>query len=311
MTLFNHQGLLVALSIVHFLATSFPSVSAISFPTPNHGSWDEFTTYTRGHNYKGLSNVKNYFHHLGYIPNPNAQPLDDKFDDTLVSAIKTFQKNYNLDITGKLDNNTLRQLTTPRCGVPDIINTNTTTQHTQLHIHTVSHYSFFNGAPRWPAGTRQLTYAFSPELNLNSAAKSLFARAFNRWTQVVNIAFYEIASSSYQTANIKIAFLSGDHNDGLPFDGPLGEWAHAFAPTNGWCHFDADEYWVASGDVTQSPVARAVDLESIAVHEIGHLLGLHHSSDQRAIMYAYLPPRTRKVNLAQDDINGIRHLYGL
>uniref|UniRef100_A0A0R0KYB1 Peptidase metallopeptidase domain-containing protein n=1 Tax=Glycine max TaxID=3847 RepID=A0A0R0KYB1_SOYBN len=262
MTLFNHQGLLVALSIVHFLATSFPSVSAISFPTPNHGSWDEFTTYTRGHNYKGLSNVKNYFHHLGYIPNPN---------------------NYNLDITGKLDNNTLRQLTTPRCGVPDIINTNTTTQHTQLHIHTVSHYSFFNGAPRWPAGTRQLTYAFSPELNLNCAAKSLFARAFN----------------------------SGDHNDGLPFDGPLGEWAHAFAPTNGWCHFDADEYWVASGDVTQSPVARAVDLESIAVHEIGHLLGLHHSSDQRAIMYAYLPPRTRKVNLAQDDINGIRHLYCL
>ncbi|KAL3031383.1 hypothetical protein AAZX31_02G026000 [Glycine max] len=209
--------------------------------------------------------------------------LDDKFDDTLVSAIKTFQKNYNLDITGKLDNNTLRQLTTPRCGVPDIINTNTTTQHTQLHIHTVSHYSFFNGAPRWPAGTRQLTYAFSPELNLNCAAKSLFARAFN----------------------------SGDHNDGLPFDGPLGEWAHAFAPTNGWCHFDADEYWVASGDVTQSPVARAVDLESIAVHEIGHLLGLHHSSDQRAIMYAYLPPRTRKVNLAQDDINGIRHLYCL
>ncbi|KAG5052645.1 hypothetical protein AAZX31_02G201500 [Glycine max] len=303
MTLRNHQELLVALAILYFLATSLPSVSA-------HGpyAWDgeatyKFTTYHPGQNYKGLSNVKNYFHHLGYIP--NAPHFDDNFDDTLVSAIKTYQKNYNLNVTGKFDINTLKQIMTPRCGVPDIIiNTNKTTS-----FGMISDYTFFKDMPRWQAGTTQLTYAFSPEPRLDDTFKSAIARAFSKWTPVVNIAFQE--TTSYETANIKILFASKNHGDPYPFDGPGGILGHAFAPTDGRCHFDADEYWVASGDVTKSPVTSAFDLESVAVHEIGHLLGLGHSSDLRAIMYPSIPPRTRKVNLAQDDIDGIRKLYGI
>ncbi|TKY69782.1 Metalloendoproteinase 1 [Spatholobus suberectus] len=315
MTLHNHQGLFVALAILYFLSTSFPSVSARSIPIPSvssiykHGPWED--SYP-DKNYKGLSNVKNYFHQLGYIPNaPRVTKFDDNFDDTLVSAIQTYQKNYNLNITGKLDHNTLRQMMRPRCGVPDIIETNITTsfgsENAYSLLHTVSHYTFVKGKPRWPKGTKQLTYAFSPRSNLDSAYKSAILRAFNKWTPVVNMTFMEAAS--YQTAELKIAFYSRDHGHRVPFDGPLGKLAHASPPTYGRCHFDADEHWVASGDVTQSTVEGAVDLESVAVHEIGHLLGLHHSLKKTAIMYAYVQPRTRKVDLTEDDILGIQHLY--
>ncbi|KAK7407296.1 hypothetical protein VNO78_09094 [Psophocarpus tetragonolobus] len=282
---------LIALAILYFVG----SVSAVSFPMHHHGPWGgespyKFTACCPGQNYKGLSNVKYYFHQLGYISDTLPSTFDDNFDDTLVSAIKTYQMNYNLKVTGKLDHDTLQQLTTPRCGVPDITKTNTTMM-------------------RWAEGTTHLTYAFSPEWSLHNTFKSAFARAFSKWALVVNIAFDE--ATSYETANIKIAFRRRNHGDHYPFDGPLGTWAHAFAPPDGTCHFDGDEYWVASGDVTRSPVARAVDLESVAMHEIGHLLGLPHSWDHTAIMYAYLNPRTRKVDLANDDIQGIRHLYDL
>lgn len=318
MTLHNHV-LFIAFAFLHFLSTLFPLVSTSSPVVANSSyihkdnPWEDshkFTTYEAGQNYKGLSKVKNYLHKLGYISHVSPSNLDDNFDDNLVSAIQTYQKFYNLNTTGKLDQNTVRQLMMPRCGFPDMINSNTTKtlfgRNNTHSLHTVSHYSYFQGYPRWPRGTTTLIYAYPPWLTLNDAAKNLFQRSFDRWSQVVNLIF---RLGSYQSTNIVIDFLRGNHGDGEPFDGPLGTWAHAFAPTDGRCHFDADEDWVAYGDVRQSPNPNAVDLESVAIHEIGHLLGLFHSQDPTAIMYAYINPKTVKVNLTPDDIQGIQNLY--
>ena len=49
-------------------------------------------------------------------------------------------------------------------------------------------------------------------------------------------------------------------------------------------------------------------LLNVAIHEIGHLLGLSHSQEQEAIMFAFYSPD--RASLAQDDIDGIRALYG-
>lgn len=53
------------------------------------------------------------------------------------------------------------------------------------------------------------------------------------------------------------------------------------------------------------------DLQSSLTHEVGHLLGLGHSSTREATMYPSLGPYTRaKRTLDDDDIEGLRFLYG-
>jgi len=47
----------------------------------------------------------------------------------------------------------------------------------------------------------------------------------------------------------------------------------------------------------------------MAVHEIGHLLGLGHSSVVESIMYPTIMSRTRKVELHSNDVMGIQYLY--
>ncbi|KAF5177293.1 Metalloendoproteinase 4-mmp [Thalictrum thalictroides] len=109
-------------------------------------------------------------------------------------------------------------------------------------------------------------------------------------------------------ADIKVGFYSGDHGDGEPFDGVLGVLGHAFSPQSGRFHLDAAETWAI--DLGSEKAMDAVDLESVMTHEIGHVLGLAHSSVQEAVMYPSLSPRTKKVNLRLDDVKGVQALYG-
>ena len=69
------------------------------------------------------------------------------------------------------------------------------------------------------------------------------------------------------------------------FDGPGGILAHTFAPPPispeplaGDSHFDDAETWRIGSDF---------DVFSIALHELGHSLGLAHSDDPNAVMYPY------------------------
>ncbi|MBA0657017.1 hypothetical protein Goklo_009331, partial [Gossypium klotzschianum] len=73
-------------------------------------------------------------------------------------------------------------------------------------------------------------------------------------------------------------------------------------------HLDKDETWAVDFEKVKSKAA--VDLESMVTHEIGHILGLAHSSVKEAVMYPSLKPRNKKVNLKLDDVEGVQALYG-
>ncbi|GER40708.1 matrix metalloproteinase [Striga asiatica] len=176
-------------------------------------------------------------------------------------------------------------------------------------LHDVSHFTYFSRTPRWRKST--LTYAFSPDHGIDyldpTDVRAAFARSFARWCAFIPVTFTE--TEDYENADVKIGWYNGDHGDGLPFDGVLSVLAHAFEPEDGRIHLDAAERWTTDLRKERSKVA--VDLESVAMHEIGHVLGLGHSTDRDAVMYFHQGRRTRKVELAEDDVVGIQTLYGV
>ncbi|XP_020578539.1 metalloendoproteinase 2-MMP-like [Phalaenopsis equestris] len=286
-----------------FLLLCFTPPSS-SFPSNPWSFFQNLTGCNPGDYNPLLPNLKSYLHRFGYLPSPPSN-FSDLFDSDLSAALLSYQHNLGLPPTGSLDTETLSLLSLPRCGLPDIT-PNSTLRGRHL-------YSYFAGTPSWPSDKRTLTYTFTTTSSVSidkPTLQAVFARAFARWSNATTLNFTEISPPDSDNADITIGFYGGDHGDGEAFDGVLGTLAHAFSPTDGRFHLDAAEHWVARGDVTASEDGYAVDLESVAVHEIGHLLGLGHSSVAEAVMYPSLKTRTRKVELMGDDVKGIQGLYG-
>lgn len=82
--------------------------------------------------------------------------------------------------------------------------------------------------------------------------------------------------------------------------------------------------WFNAGNITQADVVfwdawvwrtstsgvNQYDVESVGVHELGHVLGLDHTGISAAVMYGSIGWWETKRNLYSDDINGIIAIYG-
>lgn len=274
-----------------------------SSPTSGKNDWASFTKLTNsrlGQSPPGLSSVKKYLNTFGYLPTKSKSPtFDNKFDASFASALLAYQENFNLEKSGVLDAATIKQMQEPRCGVLDVVAKNTTANGRNL-------YSFI-GNP-WPSGSVLNYHLTSDGTTIRKRAlERIFGNAFTKWSRVADVSFEMV--SEVNDADIVIRFFSGNHNDGYPFDGRFGVLAHAFSPRDGRTHFDSDEVWAPNLRILDA-TAGSFDLLTVAIHEIGHILGLGHSSVQNAVMWPSVRSQTRKARLDRDDRQGIRALYG-
>ncbi|MCW5980043.1 MAG: matrixin family metalloprotease [Bryobacteraceae bacterium] len=162
--------------------------------------------------------------------------------------------------------------------------------------------------PGWDGyglNSADLTYTFGgfTQQLPQEQVKTELQRAMAEWARYVNVRFTAGANPN-ASRNVNFLFARGYHGDQYPFDGPGRVLAHTFypAPPNpepiaGDLHLDDDEIW---------RVGANTDLFSVALHELGHALGLGHADDPNAVMYPYYRQVTA---LSGADVAAIREVY--
>jgi predicted Zn-dependent protease len=168
--------------------------------------------------------------------------------------------------------------------------------------------------PKWPNGS-----TVAMQLSLGNPAYTLsdgntnwnvaVAPALDAWNQIMG------GMQFAQVMNSTAAVVSGDRVNSMAFAST--NFGHSFgsntlAITTYWgssTMIEADILFnsAQSWDSYRGPLRSAIDIQRVALHELGHVLGLDHSTAPGAIMNAYI---TDAYTLSADDINGAQALYG-
>uniref|UniRef100_A0A4W5LHF3 Matrix metallopeptidase 15 n=1 Tax=Hucho hucho TaxID=62062 RepID=A0A4W5LHF3_9TELE len=251
-------------------------------------------------------NAESWLRRFGYLSQASRQMSTMQSSQILSNAVSDMQRFNGLEVTGAMDPATLKAMRRPRCGVPD--------KSVEQAENGVRRKRYALTGQKWDKNL--LTYSImntTPKV-VEVRTQEAIHRAFEVWERVTplsfeEIAFQDITNSSQDTLDIMLLFASGFHGDMSLFEGEGGSLAHAYYPGPGMggdTHFDADEPWTLDNHDPSG-----IDLFLIAVHELGHALGLGHSDNPNAIMaplYQYMDTKT--FSLLEDDRNGIQKIYG-
>ncbi|XP_047309437.1 metalloendoproteinase 2-MMP-like [Impatiens glandulifera] len=258
----------------------------------------QFMGSKRGDTVKGLEQVRIYLSKYGYMsPSTDGhyqRSLDtfndlNVFDHALKKGIKKFQLFFNTNVSGILDNETLSIMVKHRFNFPDLVN-GTSIKHGMKLVRDPFNNSYFAFlGPKW--SKYSLTWAMHNQMPVIFTEP--LESAFKTWHD--NSMIFLSKASSFNTADVKIYYLKSDR---------FGDrFAQAFHPPSGTLEFNAEVTWGSIGHPD------TIDIESAALHEIGHILGLDHSEDPSSIMWPFLEKGELRRVLGTDDIHGIFELY--
>lgn len=209
----------------------------------------------------------------------------DTFDHQTALAVRAFQRANGIAETGALDHETRASLHGARCATPDL--PKASEEADDAHRKWATHGTkWATTSLKWKVNT----FSTLPNSTVTTAqVQSAAAAAFASWAAVTSLTFTQSSSSP----DIVISMGTVDNARG-------GGLAQATSPEDG-------------GDITMDRLERwntDTDAQSVLVHEIGHALGLDHSSIAGASLFpSYTVGSTSLRTLERDDKVAISSLY--
>ncbi|GCB71578.1 matrix metallopeptidase-21 [Scyliorhinus torazame] len=266
-----------------------------------------------------------------------------------IEALKQFQKANGIPVTGELDTATKGAMNKPRCGVPDKVLSEGTLMYngtsdianqtsdfhrttadnnggTNVTVSSNSRKKRFlqllftprgqvsanpdlvNKLPKMAFFKPKLTWrlmgeGYSNQLSIEDQ-KHVLRMAFRMWSEVIPLEFEENIQSPASMVDIKLGFGTGRHMGCTrTFDGNGHEFAHAWQL--GDIHFDDDDHFTTPSN------GNGISLLKVAVHELGHVLGLPHIYRHGSVMQPSYIPEDSMSELDWLDRKAIQQLYGV
>lgn len=241
---------------------------------------ESINTYLSEHGY--FPNEDLAARHRGWVPAVAEGPAEpDLFDERTEEALRYFQAQYGLEVSGIADGATIEMMRSPQCGNPIMVH-----DHEDDKWHHDAQWS----SPYALGGTFTYRIIGTAGANLNQAQTlQAVSAAFNAWEQHIGVDFQEAPGSS---SHIIIRFVSS----GL--GGNLGVTYNNFW---GGSRYSIDI------DNTQGYFPGSSALNAILMHEIGHLLGFDHSGFITSLMYPFLSSLNRTIR--DDDLGNVISRY--
>jgi hypothetical protein len=248
---------------------------------------------------EGVRAVHDYLGAYGYFPNdglaqryPSWRPIvssapDDPevWDHQTTEAVLALQSHTGLAATGIVDEPTRAILKSPRCGVPEGL------------TETDGAEKFAVGGTRWLHSP--ITWGLrTPDDVTIFQAENAFESAATTWSNSTTVFFNKLLVGSVLFADIIVAFHNQLQN--------VGALAEAAQPIDGGdITVNTDFTWSVA---TPTPAGQ-FDLQSVLLHELGHALGLRHSSFAGTVMFPNIASGTQARSLAVDDKVAISSIY--
>ncbi|CAD5216135.1 unnamed protein product [Bursaphelenchus xylophilus] len=217
--------------------------------------------------------INEYLNSFGYL-----KPKQ-KFED----GIRLFQKFMGLNPSGNVDLATKSAITRKRCGNKDI----------RLNKRNKI----------WEKVSINYGIASFPRRIRPTDVRELIKQAFSAWEIVIAIEFVEVRTA--QNADIIIRFDNGNpvnNTDKSSFS--VGT---ASDPVKSTIWLRENEKW----GVFQKQEPGKIDLFLVLVHEIGHVLGLDHTSDPNSVMFPIFQRQNGEELpvINADDVERLRGIY--
>jgi hypothetical protein len=159
-------------------------------------------------------------------------------------AIKKFQKHANLNVTGKLDKDTIKMMKIPRCGHPDILSESNSLRNflrnkslIDFETNTKRKKRYALQGSKWSRNKLRFRIGKYPKYSMMSrdVINRELKRALDLWSEAADVEFdFNTEPTSFgsillmgqgmqpkQDANydIDVRFETGYHGDSEPFDG--------------------------------------------------------------------------------------------